>query len=354
MASTAVLLDRLDLAKYPFLPEAQDYVRSLGLTLDDLASPAGRSVIERARERIEAAIERRPDNYLSDDIDVDVEILAFPVAMLLLRIIGDKVLVRRFGVAEGKRASHFLEAEPIEKLIYIVTRSFGWNVRRLKMHVGPAVYEFAVRFSDFVSNVPEYRGLWKLVNRPLRQGWVPVTRHELARMAEEAVKKYVESKCSEPPPDNVPREVVEVAEGLRSLWSKRSEELGLPKTVKVKRLEDAYPPCIRAILEDVMAGKNVPHSARFALASFLLQIGKSVDEVIDIFRAAPDFREDIARYQVEHIAGLRGSRTKYIPFKCDNMRSLGLCRWRCKGVKHPLQFYRLALRRGRVEYEEVT
>jgi len=111
---------------------------------------------------------------------------------------------------------------------------------------------------------------------------------------------------------------------------------------------------MRALLEEALAGKNLSHSARFALASFLLNIGKTVDEIIEIFRAAPDFREDIARYQVEHIAGLRGSKTKYTPFKCDNMRSLGLCRWKCRGVKHPLQFYRLLLRKGRVEYEELA
>jgi len=352
MSETPVLLERLDLAKYPFLPETREYVRTLGLAIEDLCSPAGAAVLRRARERIEAAIERRVDTKLDDD--VDVEILSFPTAVLLLRIANDRLLARRFAVAEGKRVSRFLTQEPPEKLVYVATKGFEWRIRKFNGRVGSLSYDFLVSFGDFVSNVPEYRGLWKLVNRPLMRGWVPVSAYELARMAEEATKRYIEGRCLEPPPEGVPPPIGGIVNEIKSKWTERMERLGIPKASKVERPEDAYPPCIKAILEDALAGKNVPHSARFALASFLLQIGKSVDEVIDVFRAAPDFREDIARYQVEHIAGLRGSRTKYIPFKCDNMRSLGLCRWRCKGVKHPLQFYRLAVGRGKVEYEEIT
>jgi DNA primase large subunit len=76
----------------------------------------------------------------------------------------------------------------------------------------------------------------------------------------------------------------------------------------------------------------------------LLSIGFSVDEVLEVFKVTPDFREDIARYQIEHIAGLRGSRTKYLPYKCENMRSYGLCRWKCENVRHPLQFFFRAAR----------
>ncbi|MEM1570427.1 MAG: hypothetical protein QXG56_06890, partial [Candidatus Bathyarchaeia archaeon] len=58
------------------------------------------------------------------------------------------------------------------------------------------------------------------------------------------------------------------------------------------------------------------------------------------------------RYQVEHIAGLRGSRTKYTPPKCETLKTHGLCveggRF-CRGVKHPLSYYRRAIRRiGRI------
>jgi DNA primase large subunit len=56
----------------------------------------------------------------------------------------------------------------------------------------------------------------------------------------------------------------------------------------------------------------------------------------------PDFNEKIARYQVEHIAGLRGSRTRYKPPSCQTMRSLGLCvedgRLCPKWIKNPLEF----------------
>jgi len=346
-----VLLSKEDLAKYPFLPESQKYIESLGFTLEDLSSQPGLKVLERAYARIRAAIDRRVDRRLSEDLDI--EILSFPTSIVLLRVLSDKILTRRFGVAEGKRVSSFLLEESEEKLAYIAIKGFSWRIRVFKGSIGSRAFSFLIRMEDYIPLVPEYSGLWKLINRPLMKGWVPVTKTELARLSEEAVKKYLEDRCSAEPPMEVPRVIAKIVDKIKESWSAKMEELGLPRSVKVERAEDAYPPCIKALLEDLRNGKNLPHTARFALASFLLHIGKTPDEVIDLFRTVPDFREDIARYQIEHIAGLRGSRVKYLPFKCDNMRSLGLCRWKCKGVKHPLQFYRLALKRGKVEYEEI-
>jgi len=352
MESKPVLLSKEDLAKYPFLKETHEYVRSIGLTLEDLSDEVGREIVDLAAERIRSAIERRVRRELAEDLDV--EILSFPVSLVMLRFIGDKFLTRRYAISEGKRVTYFLRNEEEEKILYIVMRSFNWRIRRYSENIGPFVYDYQIYFVDYVPYVPEYRGMWKIVNKPVKCGWVPVTIHEISRLVEEAVKRYVESRCLSPPPPSAPELFAEKVDEIRHKWEEAKARMELPSAAKVDRPEDAFPPCMRALLEEALAGKNLSHSARFALASFLLNIGKTVDEIIEIFRAAPDFREDIARYQVEHIAGLRGSKTKYTPFKCDNMRSLGLCRWKCRGVKHPLQFYRLLLRKGRVEYEELA
>jgi DNA primase large subunit len=66
-----------------------------------------------------------------------------------------------------------------------------------------------------------------------------------------------------------------------------------------------------------------------------------VEEILELFRNVPDFNEKIARYQLEHIAGLRGSRKQYMPYSCQTMKSLGLCPivGDC-GAKNPLIVYR--------------
>lgn len=67
-------------------------------------------------------------------------------------------------------------------------------------------------------------------------------------------------------------------------------------------------------------------------------------DIVDLFRSSSDFNERMTRYQVEHIAGERGSGTKYIPPTCDTLRTHGLCLGMndtCKGVRHPLTYYRV-------------
>ena len=101
------------------------------------------------------------------------------------------------------------------------------------------------------------------------------------------------------------------------------------------------PPCIAFILAMTRAGQNVSHIARFAMTSFLVNIGMKVDAVLELFRTSPDFREDLARYQVEHIAG-EISGTEYSPLSCDSMQTHGICYRKdalCGKIKHPLSYY---------------
>jgi hypothetical protein len=117
--------------------------------------------------------------------------------------------------------------------------------------------------------------------------------------------------------------------------------------------EDCFPRCMRKILSDLNAGVNVPHCARFTVASFLLSVGFSVDDIVEVFRNAPDFDLKRTRYQVEHIAGIRGGGTKYACPNCETIKSWGLCDWNC-GVSHPLQFYRMCLRDKKRREKDTT
>ena len=339
-----VVLSTDDLRKYPFLPEATERVKNLGITLDDLAGPLLQGVARRAGEYLEAAINSSELQPPSED--PDEEILTFMASLILLRIIFDKILIRRFAVIFSKRTYSFLSSEESPKVAYVLFR-MGIRVRIVNDNVFG--YNLMINIFDYVQNIPERKGHWKLAHRVVDNGWVFVNRLEAARIGEEALKKMIERFVEGVQLESlrIPDEIFNLAENISKKWSlklKEIKEAWIPAGTGVR--ESAFPPCINSILESVKAGKNVPHSARFALASFLLSIGLEVDEVLDIFRASPDFNEKIARYQVEHIAGLRGSRKKYSPYKCDNMKTLGLCVADC-GVKHPLQYYWLSLRRAR-------
>jgi DNA primase large subunit len=74
----------------------------------------------------------------------------------------------------------------------------------------------------------------------------------------------------------------------------------------------------------------------------MLAIGKSVDEVVLMFENAPDFNERVTRYQVEHLAGIKGSGTKYSVPSCQKLRNENLCFAisECENLVNPVQFGR--------------
>jgi len=101
-----------------------------------------------------------------------------------------------------------------------------------------------------------------------------------------------------------------------------------------------------AILANLKDGVNVPHTARFGVTAFLLNLGLSVDEIIEIYKNSPDFDEERTRYQVVHIAGESGS-TRYTAPSCATMRTYGNCvdiDDVCEKINHPLSYYKLKLK----------
>jgi len=73
-----------------------------------------------------------------------------------------------------------------------------------------------------------------------------------------------------------------------------------------------------------------------------------VGDVVNVFGNLSDYDEKMTRYQVEHIAGRRGTRTKYMPPNCNTLRTHGLCAGMdelCKTVRHPLSYYKVKTRK---------
>ena len=94
---------------------------------------------------------------------------------------------------------------------------------------------------------------------------------------------------------------------------------------------------------------------RFAMTSFLLSVGMSVDETLNLFNVSPDFDAEVTLYQIEHIAGSTGN--IYKPPACDTMRTYGNCIGKdrlCEKISHPLAYYekKIYLRNKEKEIEK--
>jgi DNA primase large subunit len=334
------LLTKLDLAKFPFTSEASSYIRSRNIDPLELTRPELTPILERAMERIRQGV--FSGKISADLTQEEVDILAYPTALMLISSVGDDRTRRRYALAEAKRAYELLRYETPEKLLQIATGSFRWDARLVERDVGETHFEFALHFRFYVRNSARIHDLrWKLVNRVLTEGYVLLPREDFARLLEEEVQARILEKTADATVA-LPGELAQRVEPLRSVLKARSQHLAsdeMPHAV----MASAMPPCMKNLLSLLQTSKHISHMGRFAMAAFLLNIGTSEEDLLKMFKAFSDFDERIARYQVEHIAGKRGSRRKYTAPNCATMRTHGICvnpDDLCSTITHPLSYYR--------------
>lgn len=335
-------LAKNDYTKYPFLKEAAKYLKLPDLRIEDLAKSELQEILNRAEERVEEAIlytrvSRNPQH------DEDIEILSFTVAIVLAIATQNSFIQKRYALAEAKQAYEDLKLETKEKLMKIA-QNFEW---KLALNTDSRIpYEFALDFTDYLRNTTHLREKkWKLVNRTLTNGRVYLTGNEATRLLAEEVRRYVEKRLEAKDLPKFPPEILEKAEKIKRLSIEKigkTEMEGFPKVIT----QTAFPPCIQALYQAFSSGRHLSHVGRFTLTSFLINIGMPSEKVIELFKNISDFNERMTRYQVEHIAGERGSRTHYTTPKCDTLKTHGVCTnpdKLCQKTRHPLGYYRKKL-----------
>ncbi|MEM3673142.1 MAG: DNA primase large subunit PriL [Candidatus Bathyarchaeia archaeon] len=341
MQLATVRFTKNDMAKYPFLKETAEYVRKLDFKIEDLTSPDFAKILERAEERIEEAIlYMLVSRKLREE---DIEILSFPTAIILAIATENSRVKKRYALAEAKQSYDDLKGENPERILAI-SKNFGW---KLKINDETGIpYEFKLHFTDYLRNVTHLRDKkWKLVNRFLSKGNVYLTRNETARLLSEEIRRYIEKRMEIKELPKLPQKIIEVAEKINKLSAEKlsqTETEPIPKTVR----QEAFPPCIKMLHQSILSGHHLSHIGRFTLTSFLINIGMPIENVIELFKNFSDFNERMTRYQVEHIAGERGSRTLYTPPRCDTLKTHGVCTnpdTLCQKIHHPLSYYKKKL-----------
>jgi len=340
------MLSKADQAKYPVAPDAVEYVRQRGLTIEELSDQSYMTILDRAEERLKEAIAKGVIS--SEWQNDDVEILSFPVAVYLATILRDDWVRRRFALAESRRASQFLLNEDINRVAEVATKTFGWKVDLAGVEVSEVAPILKLDFKNYIKNALKIREFkWKLTNRIVDHGFVEVSKDESARLLQEEIQSRILSRMKDIPTEQ-PSFLKGRIERLRRLVSERRATAAFPELPETV-VPAAMPPCIRNLYDSMHSGKHIPHIGRFALTSFLVNAGASQEDILLLFKTAADFDEKKTRYQVEHIAGARGGKTKYKPPKCATLRTHGLCITPddlCRQISHPLSYYRTRLRRG--------
>jgi DNA primase large subunit len=156
------------------------------------------------------------------------------------------------------------------------------------------------------------------------------------------VEKWVNERVLTPSNFPLPLPLQTRLDEIKKVFEENRSKLGgsaLPDEV----INEAFPPCINYCLEGLMAGRRASHMERFALTTFLVNIGMPIEQMVSFYTEVTDFDESKTRYQIEHIAGLKGNRTKYTPPTCNTLRTHRVCRNPdriCDRINHPLSYYR--------------
>lgn len=329
-----------EIAKYPFLADAGQYLKDKGFTLEQFdTDPDLKLIVEKAYHRIEVAADGKIyksdliDDKAGKDATLPREVFSFLIAVVLLKLCGISSLIQRFSLAEARRAEKYLEKDLAnlsdktkeELAVRIIKELFSLNVYKQNDF-------YAIPIEDYLKHsINFHEREWKLVNRHVEKGMVYLTSHETVRLVRKELSGYITSKIHSIHTPLMSNGFKKPVEKLTILAKKFSTQI-------ISSTE--YPPCIKHAIEVLEKGENLPHSGRFLLATFLLGKGQTVEQIAPLFKNAPDYNEKVTLYQLNHLAGSVGNATKYSCPSCDKVKSQNLCFAipECDNIINPLQF----------------
>jgi DNA primase large subunit len=326
-------------AHYPFTRAARTAVEDAGVDLAELVAEDDPAV-DRAVERVERSL---VEGTVGDPRRVDrTELLSYPVARVLVSLLDEPTLVRRYAAAEAATAAERFRANVDADDLASTGGGVSLDWLLAEFDLDDAVREaggeepFRVAVGPYLRLAPDGED-WRLVARPLADGEVPVTREELFALLESAVRERVAADLPLGVPPAVAEPLADVVDDVAALLDERD----LPPPEAVAAVERSqFPPCVAALYDRVAAGEDLPHHSRFALVTFLSAAGLDPDDVAAVFA---DAGPETARHQAERVG------EGYAPPSCATMQALGDCvpeeerADRCATIDHPLNFYAGAL-----------
>ena len=329
-----------EIAKYPFLADAGQYLKDKGFTLEQFGTdPDLKSLVEKAFNRIEVAADGKIyhsdliGDHASNQAALPREVFSFLLAIVLLKLSGMNTLIKRFALAEARRAEKYLEKDLAnisdeskkQLAIRVIDDLFSVQIKKQDDY-------FVIPVSDYLKHsINFHEREWKLINRHVENGLVFLTPHETVRLIRKELGTYISSKIINA---KTPPMISGFEESVNKLISMSKKFTTYTVTT------GEYPPCIKHAIEILEKGENLPHSGRFMLATFLLSKGQSVEEIAPLFKNAPDYNERVTLYQLNHLAGTSGSGTQYSCPSCEKLKTQNLCFAipECDNIINPLQF----------------
>ena len=195
------------LSHYPFLRAASEFMAEQDISLGEIISDR---TYEGARtgglNRLLGTLQfRRIDPpACSSYADHLNEILSYVVARIIASSVGDPMLIKWYSVAEATRAANLLQSEDTG-FILEVARELDLGIELIGGSSGGRPEtdgisgaespDFRMHFTDYLSHAPRLKSSgWKLVNMPLKDGVIPLSRKRTVRVLREVLSKKFENE----------------------------------------------------------------------------------------------------------------------------------------------------------------
>jgi DNA primase large subunit len=313
--------------KFPFLEKAKTIVRNSGLNLESIPE----EVLNRAVLMVKAGAQGKDYNpEISSSAELmKNEILAFPVAKIIISKMNSSTALDAFSEMFSKNTFNFLSKEKDEKKLI----DFALMLK-LKFEPLREKEVFALmKVTDYLKHDFNLSQM-KLVNKKVSSGKVLLSKNDFLRIVSQKVFSLLR-KSLPVSIESVPKKILlkakEINSDLEKIYSKQS----IPVNFGVIKPE-FFSPCMKELYSKLLNGENVPHLGRFAIASFLVQLGMQEKQLIDLFRKTPNFNEKTTSYQIKRLIQKKDD---FSSPSCAKIREYGLCNSNCY-EKHPIQFYK--------------
>lgn len=332
-------------AKFPFLKESAEFVEKNNADLESLlTSPLYEPARIRGKERVLDALANSEVSYkpLMNDYDRLMEVMSYPYSRMIVSMVGDRFLTKRYALAEAVRMNKLLNGEDL-RTVAVVSEELGITSSADAdgiIHMG---------FHDYLMLSSRLKSIdWKLINTNIDKGKVLLPQDKFSRLMQNAFQDKIESELPLMTPDEFRQYLKKDVESITATLEETKKKFSPTGGEGMKN--EYLPPCIIRILDMSRRGMNLPHSARFALVTFLNALGLTYDDIIKVFSESPDFDESKSEYQIKHIIGELTGGEGYTPPECSTMKTNGLCvnpdnlceqEW----MTHPLKYYRAKSRK---------
>ncbi|MCL2359912.1 MAG: hypothetical protein LBH74_06385 [Nitrososphaerota archaeon] len=325
------------MVKYPFIAQAREFIAKKELEFKDIVdAPAVR---ERAKQRILASFPGQ-NAPMPPSRNTEIEIASYPTAIILASATEDSLLIQRYALYEAKIIKTCLQSEKNPEIVFVIARSFKWQVRT-------DTYGTWIHFANFLKNTSKGRltqvSRWKLVSRALERGWVLVSSEELSRLLQEEVQERIEESL-----DNkvaaLPKEIQTDVDELKAEFLKVKPQLEEKFDIGPRAEEGEYPPCVTALINRAKSGAHLSHTERITMVTYLLHQAVSTDAIANLFSKVSDFNAEKTKYQIENLAG-KTTGQPYVTYNCSTLRTHGVCLNTtdpiCSRIRNPLTYHKI-------------